>query len=132
MAPGSYTTPAITRKEIFVNEIEFCSNNEVYLFGFVFNEGKFSPTQYVISRKDLQILLSHNRPAGIEILWQVENLFQHPHSSPACINLIELFGVTQVFEASAIKLSSPIQRNEPGVHNQKQQPKLMFVEEVYA
>ena len=131
MTSGNYTNPSLTRREIYVNEIEFCSNNEVYLFGFVMNEGKFIETQYVITRKDLQLLLSPNRPAGIEILWHIENVFLHPHSSPVLVNLIELFGATQVFEASAIRLSLPMYQNAPGVHNQAQQPKLMFVEEVY-
>ena len=130
MATGNYKNPSLSKREIYVNEIEFCGTNEVYLFGFVLTSGKFIETQYVITRKDLQLLLSRNRPVGIEILWHIENVFLHPHSSPVLINLIELFGATQVFEASEIRLSTPLRDNEPGVHNPGQQPKLMFVEEV--
>ncbi len=129
MATGN-NNPLLTRREIYVNEIEFCSTSEVYLFGFVLNCGKFVETQYVISRKDLQVLLSRNRPVGVEILWHIERLFLHPHSSPAVINLIELFGTIQIFEASAIRLSSPQPESQPGTHLNGQQPQLMFVEEV--
>jgi hypothetical protein len=130
MATGNNNNPLLTRREIYVNEIEFCSTSEVYLFGFVLNCGEFVETQYVISRKDLQVLLSRNGPVGVEILWQIEGLFLHPHSSPAIINLIELFGTIQVFEASEIRLSSPMSESQPGTHVNGQQPQLMFVEEV--
>ena len=129
MITGNNNTQ-LSRREIYVNEIEFCTNREVFLFGFVLNCGKFQETQYVVSRKDLQVLLSRNRPVGIEILWHIENLFLHPHSSPAVINLLELFGATQVFEAAEIKLSLPEQTVLPDTFLNKPQPRLMFVEEV--
>ena len=100
-----------TTREVYVNEIEFRSKEEVYLFGFLHDCGKFHETQYLISRKDLQTLLSRNK-AGVEILWQIENLFVHPHAAPASINLIDLFGTTQVFEAWAIKLDTPAGADE--------------------
>lgn len=129
MTTGNNNTQ-LTRKEIFVNEIEFCTNREVYLFGHVLNCGEFIETQYVITRKDLQVLLSRNRPLGIEILWHIESLFLHPHSSPVVINLVELFGTAQVFEASEIKLSLPEQAVEADTSFFRPQPRLMFVEEV--
>ena len=84
---------------VYVNEIEFRTKEEVYLFGFIQDCGQFVETQYIISRKDLQILLSRNKRAGIEILWKIERLFVLPHEVPASLNLIDLFGTTQVFEA---------------------------------
>lgn len=128
MATGN--NPLFTYRELYVNEIEFSSTTEVYLFGFVLDCGKFVETQCVITRKDLQVLLSRNRPVGVEILWHIERLFLHPHSSPAVINLIELFGTAQILEASAIRLSAPLLLGQPGTHLNGQQPRLMFVEEV--
>ena len=84
--------------EIYVNEIEFHSKNEIYLFGFINNGGKFRETRYALSRKYLQKLLSANSKIGVEILWQMEKLMVYPHSVPACINLVDLFGTTQVFK----------------------------------
>jgi hypothetical protein len=119
----------LSRNEIYVNEIEFTCKDEVSLFGFIQDCGKFIETQYIISRKDLQILLSQNRNAGIEILWQIETLFAAPHSAPASLNLIDLFGTTQVFDACEITLELPLFREEqdelPG-----QKHFVFFVEEV--
>ena len=83
-------------QEIFVNEIEFYSKDEIYLFGFMHSSGKFHETRYSIERKQLQKLLSANKSIGMEILWQIEKLWLYPHSVPACINLVDLFGTTQV------------------------------------
>jgi hypothetical protein len=98
-------------RELYVNEIEFHSRTEIYLYGFLKQkqEGKFFETRYRVSRNELQQILSQNKPAGIEILWHIETLFLHPHSSPASINLIELFGTTQVFNV-ALKLQPQQQR----------------------
>jgi len=120
----------LAKHEIYVNEIEFTHKDEVSLFGFLQHCGKFFETQYIISRKDLQILLSQNRPAGIEILWQIENLFAYPHSSPASLNLIDLFGTTQVFDACEIKLTAPIYFERPGNLMPGQNHELFFVEQV--
>jgi len=117
------------KNEIYVNEIEFTAKDEVSLFGFIQDCGKFFETQYIISRKDLQILLSQNR-AGIEVLWQIEHLFAHPHSAPASLNLIDLFGTTQVFDACEIKLDVPFYQDELGNLKPCQTHELLFVEEV--
>jgi hypothetical protein len=85
--------------EIYINEIEFHGRDEVQLFGFLHTGGKFRETRFLISRKDLQTLLSENGQPGIEILWQIEKLFAYPHSEPASLNLVELFGTTQAFKA---------------------------------
>lgn len=96
------------KREIYVNEIEFRSKEEIHLYGFLHNCGQFFETQYVICRKDLQTLLSKNKRAGVEILWQIENLFVNPHAAPATLNLIDIFGTTQVFEAGEIKLEAEL------------------------
>ena len=118
------------KHEIYVNEIEFTTKDEVSLFGFLQDCGKFFETQYIISRKDLQILLSQNRTAGIEILWQIENLFAGPHAAPASLNLIDLFGTTQVFDACEIKLDVPFYQDEHGNLMPCQSRELFFIEEV--
>jgi len=117
------------RHELYINEIEFTHKDEVSLFGFLQDCGKFFETQYIISRKDLQILLSQNK-AGIEILWQIENLFAGPHAAPASLNLIDLFGTTQVFDTCEVKLDVPHYHDEQG--NLKPCPgkELFFIEEV--
>jgi hypothetical protein len=119
----------LAKHEIYVNEIEFTHKDEVSLFGFLQHCGKFFETQYIISRKDLQILLSQNK-AGIEILWQIENLFAYPHSSPASLNLIDLFGTTQVFDACEIKLTAPVYTARPGNLTPGQKHELFFIEQV--
>ena len=87
-----------SKRELFVNEIVFYAKNDVSLFGFIHDGGKFHETQFIISRNQLQMLLSQTK-TGIEILWHIEKLFVLPHSAPASLNLIELFGTTQFFEA---------------------------------
>ncbi len=125
------TTPSNTfaKHELYVNEIEFTHKDEVSLFGFLQECGKFFETQYVISRKDLQILLSQNK-AGIEILWQIEKLFAGPHAAPASLNLIDLFGTTQVFDTCEVKLDVPHYQDEQGNLKPCQTKELFFIEEV--
>lgn len=121
------TAPApFAKHELYINEIEFTRKDEVSLFGFLHHGGKFFETQYIISRKGLQVLLSQNK-AGIEILWQIERLFVGPHTSPASLNLIEMFGTTQVFDTYEIKLTAPIYQGnlKPLAGND-----LFFIEEV--
>jgi hypothetical protein len=97
------TKPLSNVHQLYVNEIEFHSRTEIFLYGFLKQDDKFYETRYRISRNELQTMLSLNKPVGIEVLWQIEKLFLHPHSSPAALNLVELFGTTQVFNV-ALKL----------------------------
>jgi len=117
------------KHELYVNEIEFTRKDEVSLFGFLQECGKFFETQYIISRKDLQILLSQNS-AGIEILWHIERLFAGPHATPASLNLVDLFGTTQVFDTCEIKLDVPFYQDEQGNLMPCQSHDLYFVEQV--
>ena len=120
----SYLTNTIfSKREVYVNEIVFYSKDEISLFGFFQNDNSFSETQYVISRNDLRRLLSNNQ-AGLEILWRIENLFVVPHEVPATINLIDLFGITQVFEAESILIEAPFTENEAPLNE------LLFVSSV--
>ena len=125
------TLPSIpfAKHELYINEIEFTRKDEVSLFGFLHDCGKFFETQYIISRKDLQILLSQHK-AGIEILWQIETLFAGPHTAPASLNLIDLFGTTQVFDACEIKLAVPLYQNLQGHLKPCTGNDLFFIEEV--
>ena len=117
------------RNEIYVNEIVFFSKEEVSLFGFLNHEEQFHETQYVIGRKDLQLLLSQTK-TGIETLWHIENLFVGPHEAPASLNLIDLFGTTQVFEANRIQLDIPFYEREDGELKPAENNHLFFVQEV--
>ena len=122
-------TSTLARHEIYVNEIVFFSKDEVSLFGFLHDCGKFFETQFVIGRNQLQMLLSNN-PSGIEILWHIENLFAQPHRVPACINLVDLFGTTQVFEAQQIELDVPCYEDETGELKPCKSRELLFVEKI--
>lgn len=120
---------AFAKREIYVNEIVFFSKDEVSLFGFVHECGKFQETQFVIARNALQMLLSANK-SGIEILWHIENLFVQPHQAPACLNLVDLFGITQVLEAQNIELDVPFYEDETGELRPCESRNLLFVEQV--
>ena len=123
------TNTTFAKREIYVNEIVFYAKDEVSLFGFIHEGGKFEETQFVIARNALQMLLSANKP-GIEILWHIENLFVKPHQVPASINLIDLFGTTQVFEAQNIELDVPFYEDETGELKPCNSRELLFVEQV--
>lgn len=123
------STIPFAKHELYVNEIEFTCKEEVSLFGFLHDCGKFFETQYIISRKDLQILLSQNK-AGIEILWQIETLFAGPHAAPASLNLIDLFGTTQVFDTCEIKLDVPHYHDQQGNLKPCHGNDLFFIEAV--
>jgi hypothetical protein len=121
---------SLVKHEIYVNEIEFRSKQEASLFGFIHHGGKFHETQYIISRKHLQTLLSENKRAGVEILWHIENLFVGPHESPASLNLIDLFGTTQLLEAGEIKLGIPCYETAQGEPAQGLHYDLCFIDDV--
>ena len=123
------TNTTFAKREIYVNEIVFYAKDEVSLFGFIHEGGKFEETQFVIARNALQMLLSSNK-AGIEILWHIENLFVQPHQVPAGINLIDLFGTTQVFAAQNIELDVPFYEDETGELKPCESRELLFVEQV--
>ncbi len=122
-------TGTLAKTEIYVNEISFLSREEIYLFGFIFQEGKFLETQYVIGRHDLQMLLSGSKQ-GVEILWRIEELFVQPHQVPASINLIDLFGTTQVLEAQNIEMDLPYYEDESGNLQPFTRHGLLFVDKV--
>lgn len=119
----------LAKREIYVNEISFMSREEIYLFGFLLLDGRFHETQYVIERKDLQNLLSSNKQ-GVEILWRIEELFVQAHQVPATINLIDLFGTTQVFAAQNIEMDLPFFEDEDGELRPSNNHELLFVEKV--
>lgn len=117
------------KRELFVNEIVFYAKNEVSLFGFIHDGGKFHETQFIISRNHLQMLLSQSK-TGIEILWQIEKLFVLPHAVPASLNLIELFGTTQVLESCKIEFDIHCCECEDAESIPSGRYKILFVEDV--
>ena len=123
------TNHSLAKHEIYVNEIVFYSKKSISLFGFLHHGAKFLPTEFVIDRNQLQMLLSQNK-TGVEILWYIENLLVHPHEVPASINLLNLFGMTQVFSANSIELNSPAVENENGELVPSQTHQVVFVEVV--
>jgi len=123
------TNTGFAKRAIYINEIVFFSKEDVSLFGFIHDSGKFEETQFVIARNALQMLLSSSK-AGIEILWRIENLFIQPHQAPACISLIDLFGTTQIFEAQNIELDVPFYEDEAGKLRPSESRELLFVEQV--
>lgn len=119
-------TDTFIKTEVFVNEIVFYRHDEISLLGFVHDGGKFYETEFVISRNTLQTLLNGNKKAGAEIQWRIEQLFAEAHQSPAYINLVELFGTTQVLDAQEIVLEIPAFR-KLGAANER---KTLFVNSV--
>ncbi len=121
---------SLHKQEILVNEIVFCGRMSVSLLGFVHLGGKYTETEYVISRNDLKELLSQNGKMGRQLLRHIEQLFVQPHAEPATVNLIELFGTTQELKAAEITLEIPVYEDENGELVPKTTYELLFVEEV--
>lgn len=124
-----YESPEFTREEVYVNEIAFYGNNSVSLLGFVNILGTFVETEYITTRNDLQTLLNPCKP-GKEILRKAENIFRQPHAVPVCINLIEMFGTTQIFEAMEIALEMSYVEKETGLLEPKGTMDVLFIENV--
>lgn len=122
-------TKVFAKNEIYVNEIVFYSKKSISLFGFLHRDAAFLQTEYVINRENLQTLLSQNK-TGIEILWDIENLFVLPHEVPATINLLNLFGMTQIFKADRIELEPSYYKDKTGELHPREDNKLLFIEEV--
>ncbi len=123
---------SLSKQEILVNEIVFDGCLEVSLLGFVHHGGKYTETEYMISRNDLKVLLCQNGKVGIQLLRHIEEMFAQPHAVPAAVNLIELFGTTQELKAAEITLDIPVYEDENGELVPKSTYELLFVEEVLA
>lgn len=89
---------------ILANEIVFHSRHEASIYGFRSSGGTYIECEFVMSSHQLQTLLSNNGKVGIEILWHVEQLFVQPHEVPACISLLDLFGITQEIKSPCIAM----------------------------
>ncbi len=94
----------ISKSELYINEVVFYSREDISLLGFIQDGSRFCEAEIIIDRANLQRLLSCNKGRGTEVLWRMENLFVYPHQVPAIIDMIGLFGTTQVFEAGEIRL----------------------------
>lgn len=116
MSSNKNTT--LTRSEVFVNEIVFYNCDNVSLLGFMQKGKAFQETEYIISRHHLYTLLNANAKQGLEIQRRIENLFATPHAVPATVNLIDMFGTTQVLQANEMLLSLPAEDIEGLVHIQ--------------
>ena len=119
----------LNEQKIYVNEIVFYSRSEVSLFGFIEQGGRYYETEYLIGRKNLQLLLSQSKE-GVEILWHIEKLFVLPHQVPATINLVDLFGTTQMLEAGNIELENPYYKGGNDEVRAEKRTGLLFVQAV--
>lgn len=119
----SYTT-----QQLYVNEIQFADNEEVYLLGFSERNGGFVETKYVSSPGQLEELLSQSGRNGKEILARIESAFSRPHASPFVLDLVDMFGLTQILESEQIVLEPAVVPDETTpVHNL---PETLFVQEI--
>lgn len=116
MASNKNTT--LIKREVFVNEIVFYNRDNISLLGFMQQGKAFTETEYIISRHHLKTLLNTNEKQGLEIQRRIADLFATPHAVPATINLIDLFGTTQVLQANELLLSRPAEDIEGLVHIQ--------------
>lgn len=117
-------------QELLVNEISFYTREEISLYGFIHHDNHYVETEYVIARNHLQMLLSQNGKTGVEILWQIEQLFVHPHEVPATLNLVDLFGTTQELKAAGIALSLGQYESENSEETAENTMELLFVDSV--
>lgn len=108
----------LTKREVFVNEIVFYNRDNVSLLGFMQRGSAYSETEYIISRQHLNTLLNANDKQGLEIQRRIAHLFTTPHAVPATLNLIDLFGTTQVLQANELLLSQPAEDIEGLIHIQ--------------
>jgi hypothetical protein len=117
-----------TTRQLYVNEIHFADNEEVFLLGFSEKEGNFIEAKYVSSPAQLDDLLAQSGKNGREIMNRIETSFAHPHTSPFVIDLVDMFGLTQILESEQIVLepASALDESTP-VHNM---PETLFVQEI--
>lgn len=108
----------LTKREVFVNEIVFYNRDNISLLGFMQKGRAFNETEYIISRQHLHTLLNANGKQGLEIQRRIADLFATPHAVPATVNLIDLFGTTQILQANEMLLSQPAEEIEGLVHIQ--------------
>ena len=94
----------IKSRQIFVNEIQFNTRDEIFLLGFIYTQGKFQPTRFVANRRLLYTLLKQNGKTGNELIALIQQLLKHPHAVPLCIDIVDRFGITQPLKAHAIQI----------------------------
>lgn len=114
---------------VYVNEIAFTGSANATLSGFVHTCGNFFETEYIISQELLKVLLRQSK-TGREILQHIAQTFAEPHTVPVAVNLIELYGTTQVFEAKNIALDVSYQEDEYGQLAPCRDLRLLFIDDV--
>lgn len=119
----------LKKREVYINEIVFATREEIYLYGFINHDGVFHETQYVTNRHDLTLLLAPSKK-GQELLWMIEELFVQPHQVPTTINLLDLFGMTQPFEAQSIEVDLVMIEDGKGDLVEDDKYTVLFIEKV--
>lgn len=114
----------LTEQEILVNEVILKQNNEVHLYGFLWQNDHYAEAVFVISPLLFRQLLLQNGTLGREILQQLQEELSYPHRAPYEYSVVEKFGTTLPLQAGAIQLQIPF-----GVTNMNT-TKILFIQEI--
>lgn len=93
------------KNEIFIEEIEFITKQEVSVIGEIQTEFGMEKAQYVMDKRILHYLLKKSGKVGNEIIRLITDKFQLPHEVPVIVNLKEYFGYAICVSNCAVRLA---------------------------
>ena len=117
----------ITISSLTVTAIEFNQKDEV---GFV---GTYQghETVFLARLSDMEIIFRQSK-LGRELFWIMEQMFAAPPAAKAEINLVETFGMPQVFEGIKVTADAAYYLDTDGQLKPHEDGKVFFIEEVKA
>ena len=119
----------ITVSSLTVTAIEFNQKDEVGFVGTY--QGR--ETVFIARWNEMETIFRQNYDKiGRELFWRIEQMFAAPHAAKAEINLVETFGMPQVFEGIKVTADAAYYLDTDGQLKPHEDGKVFFIEEVKA
>jgi hypothetical protein len=119
------------KNEIYLEEIEFITKEEVSIVGIIETERGLERAQYVLDKRKFHFLLKNAGIVGREIIQIITDKFNLPHEVPVIINLATVFGKPIYIGNCALRLTrSYYQDSYTGQWKVDYSTNLFFIEEV--
>ena len=84
-------------KELYIDRIRIKGNGRYWISGQLKLDEGFVDAEYLLVTGELEAVLA-NTLEGDEILNRIADINDAPHEPQPVIDLIEIFGMTQIFE----------------------------------
>jgi len=118
----------IYTQQLYVNEIVLANDEEIHLLGFSKQAGQFVPVNVIGNYDQLYELLYQSGKVGNEIALRIDVTLSAPHAAPLSIDLVDLFGLTQILACRSMVLEPADE--QPLITSVHNRPETLFVQHI--